>query len=174
VERDLAALPASGQFLEEIHEREQVSVRGVFPLLDVNQKVIGGVFVEHDISPLYQALAAQRSNALLTIGVLLLVLGVALAMILRTLVFRRLEATMNAATRVVGGDFETPIVVTSDDEVGRLEALLESFRQVFVTTVSDYEQQLTTSSERLARGVSGTGPVASSADAESGQKAATR
>jgi hypothetical protein len=36
------------------------------------------------------------------------------------------------ATRVVGGDYETEIRVSSDDEVGQFEQLFEQFRRVFV------------------------------------------
>jgi len=39
--------------------------------------------------------------------------------------------------RVVGGDFQTEIKVSSDDEVGQLEGLFEQFRRVFVDVLKD-------------------------------------
>ncbi|HEY5957448.1 MAG TPA: HAMP domain-containing protein, partial [Polyangiaceae bacterium] len=53
------------------------------------------------------------------------------------LVFRRLDAISRVATRVVGGDFETPIRVGPRDEIGKFEELLEQFRGVVVSLVGD-------------------------------------
>ena len=139
---NVAALPATGRFLEEIAEGDAVSVRGVFPLLDVSKKPIGAVFVEHDITSLHRELEAERNRALVTIALLLVGLAGVMALALRRLVFSRIDHTMLVATRVVGGDFETPIRTTHDDEVGRLEMLLEGFRQVFVTSVREYEERI--------------------------------
>ncbi|MEI9937597.1 MAG: cache domain-containing protein [Pseudomonadota bacterium] len=141
---NLANVAASGQFLEQRHEADQVWVRGAFPLVDVRNTTIGAVFVQHEITTLHRELLSARNSALMTIGLLLVLLTVTMAIILRKLVFLRIERTMAAATRVVGGDFESPIVTTSEDEVGRLEMLLESFRKVFVSTVTDYERLLVT------------------------------
>lgn len=141
---DLAALPATGSFIEQIDQGGHVSVRGVFPLMDVSNMSIGGVFVQHDVTALHEQLAAARKQALVTIVGLLVALTATLTILMRRLVFSRLERTMDAATRVVGGDFASPIVPVSDDEVGRLEMLLESFRNVFVATVNEYEQRLST------------------------------
>ena len=66
----------------------------------------------------------------LTLG-MLLVLG-----LLNTLVFRRLERIIKIATRVVGGDYDSEIRVSSDDEVGQFEQLFEQFRRVFVNVLA--------------------------------------
>jgi HAMP domain-containing protein len=139
---DIAGIPTTGRFLEQIRDGGGVWVRGVFPLVDVSKKTIGAVFVEHDITSLHRELEAARNRTLATIGVLLVGLAGAMAFALRRLVFSRIDRTMLVATRVVGGDFETPIRTELDDEVGRLEMLLEGFRQVFVTSVREYEQRI--------------------------------
>ena len=41
------------------------------------------------------------------------------------------------ATRVVGGDFVTPIPLTAQDEIGRFEERFEQFRQVFLSILSE-------------------------------------
>jgi hypothetical protein len=41
---------------------------------------------------------------------------------------------------VVGGDFESEIKVSADDEVGQLEELFEQFRQVFVNILSQFSE----------------------------------
>jgi HAMP domain-containing protein len=57
-------------------------------------------------------------------------------MLLNRLVFRRLQHIIRIATRVVGGDYESEIQVSSHDEVGELELLFEQFRSVFVTLLT--------------------------------------
>jgi len=56
--------------------------------------------------------------------------------LLSALVFRRLERIIKVATRVVGGDYDSEIRVSSDDEVGQFEQLFEQFRQVFVNVLA--------------------------------------
>jgi len=139
---DVSAVPAGGQFLQKSEVRGQVFVRGVFPLKDVSGQTIGGVFVRHEVTDLYRNLAAARNRALAAIVGLTLVLSLSLTLLLQRLVFSRLDRTIALATRVVGGEFDTRIVPVSDDEVGRLETLLEGFRNVFVNTVKEFEERL--------------------------------
>ena len=73
--------------------------------------------------------------------VLLIVLSLAIGIVfvltlLDRLVFRRLNHIIVVATRVVGGDYETEVRVSSDDEVGQFEQLFEQFRRVFVDLLS--------------------------------------
>jgi hypothetical protein len=55
---------------------------------------------------------------------------------LTSLVFRRLEHIIVVATRVVGGDYDSEIHVSSDDEVGQFERLFEQFRRIFVDVLA--------------------------------------
>ena len=60
--------------------------------------------------------------------------------LLSRLAFRRLEHLSTVAMRVVGGDYETEIKVTSDDEVCQFERLFEQFRRVFVDAFAHVPQ----------------------------------
>ena len=85
-----------------------------------------------DISAFYRAMVRTR-NILVLVTVVALALGIFLVLVLlNRLVFRRLDHIIMVATRVVGGDYETEIRVSSDDEVGQFEQLFEQFRRVFL------------------------------------------
>ena len=132
-------LPLDGKLLGSVQSGDRTYIRAVFPLIDVSGKQIGGVFVLHDITELQEGMASARSSAVLAIVVLMVVLCMALVLVLNKLVFSRLQRTMDVATRVVGGEYHTKIVPASDDEVGKLEALIEQFRAIFVDVVHDLE-----------------------------------
>ncbi len=75
----------------------------------------------------------RTRNILVLVTVVALALGIFLVLaLLNRLVFRRLDHIIMVATRVVGGDYETEIRVSSDDEVGQFEQLFEQFRRVFL------------------------------------------
>jgi HAMP domain-containing protein len=133
---DLAAVPAEGQVLERFYEGNSVFVRGIFPIRDASGKTVGAMFVVRDISGFY--LAMRRTQTILVIlTVAALAMGTFLVLtLLSRLVFRRLEHIIVVATRVVGGDYESEIQVSSDDEVGQFEQLFEQFRRVFLDVLS--------------------------------------
>jgi signal transduction histidine kinase len=105
-------------------------------LHDTAGNTVSAMFVVHDISASYLA-AKHTQNVLVGLTVVSMLLGALMFLaLLNRLVFRRLALIIAAATQVVGGDYESEIHVTSDDEVGRLEELFEQFRQVFVDVLS--------------------------------------
>jgi len=112
----------------------------VFPLTNALGQTTGGIFVRHDVTELYIGMQRVQNLAIATIVVVLLVVSIMLFVILNRLVFVRLKQTMDTATRVVGGDFERQIIPVSNDEVGKLEALLEQFRAIFVNVVNELQQ----------------------------------
>jgi HAMP domain-containing protein len=129
---DLAAVPSQGKVLERFRDGSFVFVRGIFPIRDAAGNIVGAMFVVRDISGFYLAMRhTQTVLVLLTVGALGLGTFLVLSLLNR-LVFRRLERIIVVATRVVGGDYESEIQVTSNDEVGRFEQLFEQFRLVFV------------------------------------------
>jgi HAMP domain-containing protein len=139
---DLSAISAPGKVLERFQQGDSVFVRGIFPIYDAVGHTVGAMFVVRDISGFYLAMR-HTQNVLVLLTVAALTLGMILVMmLLNRLVFRRLQRIIRAATRVVGGDYESEIQVSSKDEVGELEQLFEQFRQVFVDLLKASEAQL--------------------------------
>lgn len=129
---DLSHVPENGEVLERFQSQNSVFVRGIFPVRDAAGNTVGAMFVVHDISGFYLMMHhTQNVLLVLTIAALAVVTLLVLTLLSR-LVFRRLDHIVVVATRVVGGDYQTEIQVSSDDEVGQFEQLFEQFRQVFV------------------------------------------
>ncbi|HZC23851.1 MAG TPA: HAMP domain-containing protein, partial [Candidatus Binatia bacterium] len=97
---------------------------------------VGAMFVIRDISGLYLTMRHTQTVLLVVMIVALALSTVLILVLLNRFVFRRLEQIMAIATRVVGGDYDTKIPVTSDDEVGQFESLFEQFRRVFVDVLA--------------------------------------
>jgi HAMP domain-containing protein len=137
---DLGTLPGTGKVLGRFHKGSSEFVRGVFPIQDFAGNRVGAIFVVRDITSLY--LSMQRTEMIFAISTVVGVLiGTCIFLLmLRRLVFQRLERIIQTATRVVGGDHETEIKVSSDDEVGQLEQLFEQFRQVFVYVLAQVRE----------------------------------
>jgi signal transduction histidine kinase len=118
--------------LEYFRNGNSVLVRGIFPIHDAAGNNVGAMFVVRDISAFYLSMR-HTQNVLVLMTVLSLAIGIVFVLtLLDRLVFRRLNHIIMVATRVVGGDYETEIRVSSDDEVGQFEQLFEQFRRVFV------------------------------------------
>lgn len=133
---EMAAIPPEGKVLERFQQGESIFVRGIFPIRDTAGNTVGAMFVVRDISAFYLAMR-HTQNVLVILTVVALALGTMLVLSLLTrLVFRRLRHIIVVATRVVGGDYESEIKVSSDDEVGQFEQLFEQFRRVFVDVLS--------------------------------------
>jgi sensor histidine kinase regulating citrate/malate metabolism len=133
---DLGAIHEEGNVLERFQEGGSIFVRGIFPIHDAAGNTVGAMFVVHDISTTYVAMRRTR-NVLVLVTVATLSLGMFLVLtLLDRLVFRRLDHIIRIATRVVGGDYESNIQMSSDDEVGQIELLFEQFRCVFVDVLS--------------------------------------
>ena len=129
---DLATVPDQGMVLEQFHDGDSIFVRGIFPIRDAAGNTAGAMFIVRNISEVYTTMR-RTQNILLVATVVSLSLGILLLLtMLHRIIFKRLQHIIKVATRVVGGDFESKIKVSSDDEVGKLEELFEQFRQIFV------------------------------------------
>ena len=110
---------------------------GIFPIYDAADNKVGAMFVIRDISGTYLSMR-NTQNLLVFLSVISLVLGALLVLtLLNRLVFRRLEHIIGVATRVVGGDYGSEILVGSRDEIGRFEQLFEQFRCVFIDLLAN-------------------------------------
>lgn len=137
---NLAAVPDQGMVLERFQDGGCVFVRGIFPIRDAAGNTAGAMFIVRDISKGY-ATMRRTQNILLVLTVVSLSLGIFfLLTLLNRIVFRRLQHIIKVATRVVGGDFETEIKVSADDEVGKLEELFEQFRHIFVDILGQFTE----------------------------------
>ena len=137
---NLDSLPAGGKVLERFKEGHSVFVRGIFPIQDAAGNTVGAMFVVHDISDFYLAMT-RTQIFLVSLTVASLALGtVFVLLLLGRLVFRRLDRIVVVATNVVGGDYESEIKVSSDDEIGQFELLFEQFRCVFVDVLKQASQ----------------------------------
>jgi HAMP domain-containing protein len=134
---DLATIPENGAVLEQYRDKSSVFVRGIFPIRDAAGNTVGAMFVVKDITSVYASMR-KTQNILLALTFVSLAGGILLLLtFLNRFIFRRLQHILTAATRLVGGDFETPIKTDSDDEVGKLEQLFEQFRNIFVSVLAE-------------------------------------
>ena len=140
---DLATIPEQGTVLEQYQDGASHFVRGIFPIRDAAGNTVGAMFVVRDISDVYAAMR-RTQNILLGLTFVSLVGGIVLLLLLLNhFIFKRLQRILTAATRLVGGDFETPIRTDSDDEVGKLEQLFEQFRNIFVSVLAEMSEAQT-------------------------------
>ena len=135
-EGDVAAVSDQGKVLEHFRDGNSVFVRGIFPIRDAAGNIVGAMFVVRVISGFFLTLRHTK-NILVLLTVASLTVGIFLVLtLLNRLVFRRLRHIIAVATRVIGGDYESEIRVSSDDEVGQFEQLFEQFRRIFVDVLS--------------------------------------
>ena len=137
---DLATVPELGKVLEQYRDGNSVFVRALFPIRDAAGNTVGAMFVVRDITAVYTEMR-KTQNILLAVTVISLSVGIFLVlMLLNRFIFQRLKRILKAATRLVGGDFETEIKTDSDDEVGQLEKLFEQFRNIFVSVMAEMSE----------------------------------
>jgi HAMP domain-containing protein len=134
---DVAGVSSSGAVLEQSELGGEVFVRGIFPILDAANRPVGGLFVVRNITAAYTQLIGIRNSLSVLIVTAMGVCGLVLLVMLSRLVFRRLDGIITVATRVVGGDFNSQIKVSSNDEIGQFEQLFEQFRVVFVNLLEE-------------------------------------
>lgn len=135
--QSLASLEERGTILETLQKDGKTYSRGVFPITDASGKRVAAIFVLNDITALTESMQRTQFISLSVIAALIVLISLALVLMIRTLVFKRLEGIIRVATRVVGGDFETAIPLTAHDEIGTFESLFEQFRVVFLSVLQE-------------------------------------
>jgi HAMP domain-containing protein len=137
---DVTALPDDGQVLDVTNRGGQIFARSAFPIKDASSAKVGAVFVLVDITTIYTDLQRTKMLTIATTVALIVVVCVFLLVLLSSLVFRRLKEITRVATRLVGGDYQTPVAISKPDEIGHFEELFEQLRLVFVNLLEEYER----------------------------------
>ncbi len=124
---DLETLPERGVSLGEVVREDSAVMRGLFPVRDASDRTVGGLFVLHDITAQHAAAhGAVRRMRVVLVGLAALVAAL-LGVALHLLVFARLgRLRRRLESRALAEDLPpTRVIQLSDDEVSRLESLLE-------------------------------------------------
>jgi len=137
---DVAALPDEGRVLDISNRSGQIFARSAFPIRDASSVKVGAVFVLVDITPIYTDIRLAKAFTITATIALIIVVCVVLLWLLSSLVFRRLDEITRVATRVVGGDYQTPVAISKPDEIGQFEELFERLRRIFVDLLEEYQR----------------------------------
>jgi len=137
---DITQLADHGVCLDVFNRGENSYARTAFPIKDGEGARAGAVFVLSDVTASTRQLERAMRNTLVITLSLIVALSIGLSLLLQRLVFQRLHGIVRVATRVVGGDYASPIAVRNRDEIGQFESLFEQFRQVFVNLLSEVER----------------------------------
>ena len=124
---DIERIPDRGEALGEATRGERAFVRGIFPVRDAAGRKVGGLFVLHDFTRHHAALRTGLLQALLA----LLAIGVGTAAVVAWLAHRlvfarlgRMRARLEEQARADGLPPSRVVEAGSEDELGRIEALL--------------------------------------------------
>ncbi len=79
----LENIPKEGKILERVKKDSSIYVRGIFPIFDASQRKVGGVFVQHDITGVYQELQTLQKNTVLVVLGLALIISIFMIVMLR-------------------------------------------------------------------------------------------
>jgi HAMP domain-containing protein len=137
---DPSALPDEGKTLDLVDNAGSKFTRSAFPIKDASGAKVGAVFVLVDITPMFTELRTMKMVTIAATAVLIVAIILVLIALLTLLVFRRLSEITRVATRLVGGDYQTPVKVSADDEIGRFETLFEQLRMVFVNLIEEHDR----------------------------------
>jgi hypothetical protein len=126
-EGDLEAIPERGAMLGKVVRGDRAYVRGIFPVRDAGDRKLGALFVLHEFSAQHGAIrAGSLQTFLLFLGVEIAVAAALLVMI-RRLVFARLERLrrdLEAHAEAQGLPPSRYVELESDDEIAGLERLM--------------------------------------------------
>jgi HAMP domain-containing protein len=123
---DIEALPDRGESLGRVERGERTFARGIFPVRDAAGRKVGGLVVLRDFTGHTAAMRAGRLEALLTLLAVAAICAVVIALLVRALLFSRLTR-LRRDLEARAAEVELPparvVQLSSEDEIGRLEAL---------------------------------------------------
>lgn len=129
---DIESLPDEGKIIGTEEYNGKIYIKGVFPIKDVKDRKVGGVFVLTNIDEITKSMESSQQMIVIFIVIQAILICLILLFILFQLIFKRLTSMIDKIESVVGGEFHTAIVPKSNDEIGKFEVLFEQFRKVFV------------------------------------------
>lgn len=136
--RDHAAKDVGdGLVVDAVEEGDELLAHGVVPVRRADGALLGNAYVVNPVGSIHRVMRGAPGRVMVAFLVLAVVLSLIIVTLLGRLIFRRLDAVVEAATRVAGGEFDRQIPVTRNDEVGKLENLVEQMRSIISTLVSD-------------------------------------
>jgi hypothetical protein len=138
----ISELPDDGLVLDTESRDGSTMVRGAFPLYEAGGKKVGAVVVLSDVTASLSALRSTQTAVLLSVAALFVAVGLAVILMLNSLVFRRLSAMIehmeDVGLRIAGGDYTVPeLREESNDEIGQFEAFFVSFLSMLAGLLSE-------------------------------------
>jgi hypothetical protein len=126
-------VPERGQVLEKTARDGRTFIRGIFPVRDAAGRLVGALFVRHEVTAMHEALASGRDQTGAAVLALAVLASALLFLLLYRLVFARLSRAVAAAEQLsarlppgrhgAGGE----IITASGDELTRLEDFFARF-----------------------------------------------
>jgi HAMP domain-containing protein len=136
---DLATVPDDGRVFHYFELDNKSYVSGGFALYDAARNKLGAVVVTQDVSSLVETSKKLNLNILLIAVFGTVFICIVMVFIIRGIVVKPLNKVVEAATRVVGGDFNATADVQSKDEIGELSEMLNMVSQVMANTGNELE-----------------------------------
>ncbi len=137
---DIEKLPDEGKVLGYAKVEGQDFTRSIFPIYDAGHRKVGGIFVLYNITHIQESLKSAFLYSILSVAGISLILMLVIIVFLNKLILKRLGKVTRAVTLLVGGDYETRIEPSGDDEIGKFEKLFERFRTVFANAIHEVEK----------------------------------
>jgi len=135
----LETVSDEGRIFNHFQVDNKSYVSGGFALYDAADRKVGAVVVTQDITSLAEIAKRNNQNVLLIALLGTILICFIMVVLIRGIVVRPLSKVVEAATRVVGGDFKATADVHSKDEIGNLAEMLNMLSQVTANTGLELE-----------------------------------
>jgi hypothetical protein len=128
-----AVMRPGGQLLAGVSRGARTYARGLVPVSDATGRLVGGVVVLHDISPLHDGMTRARAGILITLLAVAILMTLVLLALVHRLVFVRLDQMTSTleglGARLAGGEYDVGKLPPTGpkDELGRFEEFFSGF-----------------------------------------------
>ena len=136
---DMGIVSDTGQVFHRFELGDKSYISGGFSLYDAAGRNVGIVTVTQDVTTSVDAAKKSNVNAMLLAVFATIFICLVMVFLIRSIVIKPLNQVVEAATRVVGGDFNATAGVHSKDEIGELSEMLHMLSQVIGNTGVELE-----------------------------------